>query len=169
MFAGGAFVGVLVVAAVALTLLQREQSFEVGTPERAVQDFLKAYTDEQFGSVYDLWAEDLRQDCGRDEYVQHSVGSGGRLDDSRIRLTDTEYVGDDRERAVVLARETRVSSDGPFNTSEWYSQQRYELALEQGEWRFTEVPWPSAACPPDRLRGGMDGPNDPASARSMAG
>lgn len=167
MFAGAAFVGVLIVAAVALTLLQREQSFEVDTPERAVQDFLKAYTDEHFGGAYDLWAGDLRRDCDRDEYVQHSVGSGGRLDDSRIRLTDTEYIGDNRQRAVVLARETRVSNDGPFSTSEWSNQQRYELALEQGQWRFTEVPWPSAACPPDRLGGGIK--SGPASTRPMAG
>ena len=108
LFAGGAFVGVLMVAAIALTLLQREQSFEAGTPERAVQDFLKAYDSEEFGRVYDMWSEELRQDCGRDDYVQQAVGSGGRLSDSRVRITDTEYVGNDRQLAVVLARETHV-------------------------------------------------------------
>ena len=154
--AGGVAVGALVVVAVALTLVQREQSFDDGTPERAVQDFLKAYLDEDFGGAYDLWSEELRRDCGRDEYVQHSVGSGGRLEDSRVRLTETQYVGDDRGRAVVLARETRVSNDGPFNTSEWSNRQRYALALEQGQWRFTETPWPSTGCPPDRLPRGPD-------------
>ena len=160
MIAGAAFVGVLIVAAIGLTLLQREQSFEDGTPEKAVQDFLKAYTAEDFGRVYDLWAEELRRDCSRDEYIQQAVGSGGRLSDSRVRLTDTEYVGEDGQRVVVLARETRVTGDGPFSTSESSNRHRYTLAFEQGEWRFTEVPWPSSGCPPakprsrtDRLRG----------------
>ena len=30
-------------------------------PRRAVQDFLKAYTAEDFGRAYDLWAEELKQ------------------------------------------------------------------------------------------------------------
>ena len=51
MIAGAAFVGVLIVVAIVLSLLQREQSFEDGTPEKAVQDFLKAYTAEDFGRV----------------------------------------------------------------------------------------------------------------------
>ena len=169
MAAGAAFVGVLIVAAIALTLLQREQSFEDGTPERAVQDFLKAYDAEEFGRVYDMWSEELRQDCSRDEYVQQAVGSGGRLSDSRVRITDTEYVGDDRQLAVVLARETHVSGDGPFSTSEWSSRLRYALALEQGQWRFTEAPRPSSGCPPDQSRGRMDVPRGPDSSRPPTG
>ena len=160
MIAGAAFVGVLIVVAIVLSLLQREQSFEDGTPEKAVQDFLKAYTAEDFGRVYDLWAEELKQDCSRNDYIQQSVGRGGRLSDSRVRLTDTEYVGENGQRAVVLARETRVTGDGPFSTTESSIRQRYTLALEQGEWRFTKVPWPSSGCPranplsgTDRLRG----------------
>jgi hypothetical protein len=158
MIAGSVFVGVLIVAAIGLSLLQREQSFEDGTPEKAVQDFLKAYTAEDFGRVYDLWAEELRSDCSRDEYIEQSVGSGRRLSDSRVRLTDTEYVGEDGQRVVVLARETRVTGDGPFSTSESSIRQRYTLALEQGEWRFTETPWPSSGCPPANLRSGIDRP-----------
>ena len=169
LFAGAAFVGVLIVAAVVLTLLQREQSFEDGTPERAVQDFLKAYDAEDFGRVYDAWSEELKRDCSRDEYIQHSVGSGGRLSDSRVRITDTEYVGDDRGIAVVLARETHVSGDGPFSTSEWSNQLRYALALEQGQWRFTEVPRPSSGCPPDKLGSRMDVPPGPGSSRPPTG
>ena len=169
LFAGGAFVGVLIVAAIALTLLQREQSFAVGTPERAVQDFLKAYDAEDFGRVYDMWSEELRQECGRDEYVQQAVGSGGRLSDSRIRITDTEYVGADRQRAVVLARETHVSGDGPFSTSEWSNQLRYALALEQGQWKFNETPRPSSGCPPDQSRGRTNGPPGPGSSRPTTG
>ncbi len=169
LFAGAAFVGVLVIAAIVLTLLQREQSFEAGTPERAVQDFLKAYDAEDFGRVYDMWSEELRQDCGRDEYVHQAVGSGGRLADSRVRITDTEYVGDDRQRAVVLTRETHVSGDGPFSTSEWSNEQRYSLVSELGEWKFTEAPWPSSGCPPDRSRSGMDGPRGLGQARPPAG
>ena len=169
MIAGAVFVGVLVVAAVALSLLQREQSFDDGTPEKAVQDFLKAYTAEDFGRVYDLWAAELRQDCRRDEYLQQSVGSGGRLSDSRVRLTDTEYVGDDRQRAVVLARETRVTGDGPFSTSESSNRQRYTLALELGEWRFTETPWPAHGCPPGNLRGRSDKPPGAGRPRPTAG
>lgn len=169
LFAGAAFVGVLIVAAIALTLLQREQSFADGTPERAVQDFLKAYDSEDFGRVYDMWSAELRQDCGRDEYVQQAVGSGGRLSDTRIRITDTEYVGDDRQRAVVLTRETHVSGDGPFSTSEWSNRQRYTLALERGQWKFTEVPSPSSGCPPDTSRSATDGTRGPDSSRPPAG
>ena len=169
MLVGAVFVGVLIVAAIALTLLQREQSFEEGTPEKAVQEFLKAYTAEDFGRAYDLWAEELKQDCSRDEYVQRSVGSGRRLSDSRVRLTDTEYVGEDGQRVVVLARETRVTGDGPFSTSESSIRQRYTLALEQGEWRFTEVPWPSGGCPRAIPRSGIDSPRGTAYSRPTTG
>ena len=169
MIAGASFVGALIVATIALTLLQREQSFEDGTPERAVQDFLKAYDAEDFGSVYDAWADGLRSDCDRDEYLQHAVGSGGRLSDSRVRITDTEYVGADRGRAVVLARETHVSGDGPFGTSEWSNRHRYALALEEGRWRFTEVPWPSSGCPPDEPRSRTDGSRGAGPSRPAAG
>jgi hypothetical protein len=169
MIAGATFVGVLIVVAIVLSLLQREQSFEDGTPEKAVQDFLKAYTAEDFGRVYDLWAEELRSDCSRDEYIEQSVGSGRRLSDSRVRLTDTEYVGEDGQRAVVLARETRVTGDGPFSTSESSIRQRYTLALEQGEWRFTEVPWPSGGCPRANARSETDRPPGTASSRPPTG
>ena len=169
MIVGAGFIGALIIASIALTFLQREQSFEDGTPEKAVQDFLKAYTAEDFGRAYDLWGGELKQDCSRDEFIQQSVGSGGRLSDSRVRLTDTEYVGEAGQRAVVLARETRVTGDGPFSTSESSNRQRYTLALEQGEWRFTEVPWPSPGCPRANPLSGTDRPRGTGHSRPPAG
>ena len=145
---GAAFVGVLLVASAVLVLIQRQQTFAPGTPARAVQDFLRAYTDEDFDRVYELWAEELGQDCTRDEYIEAVVGRDVKLSDNRITVTDTEYVGETEERAVVLVRVSRTTDAGPFKTSESDHRQRYTLALEQGEWRFTQVPWPSAGCSP---------------------
>ena len=141
---GATFVGVLLVASIVVALVQKEETFSEGTPERAVQLFLEAAKDESFQAAYDMLSDDLKESCAFDEYVEQLVGLDARLRDTRLTVKETKDLGEDK--VIVVVRVTRISSDGPFRTSEDDRTQRYTLGLEQGKWRFTQYPWPANSC-----------------------
>ena len=142
---GGAFVVVLLVAAVAVALTQREEPLTEGTPERTVQQYLTAIQDDDFRVAHDLLSEKLRAECSIEEFASEAYGyRKTELSSSRVTLEDTKHLDG---TAVVIARVTQVRGNGPFGTSEYSQRHPYSLTQEEGDWRFSDYPWPHYGCP----------------------
>ena len=137
------FLAVLLIASIVLALTSRETEFAPGTPERAVQDLLRAAESDDIEAAYAMLSEELRGKCELKNFAD-----GGRYhsrDDRDIRATlqDTRVVDD---ITFVNVRVTRFRSSGPFDSGESTYDRRFELTQENGEWKFTEYPWPYDYC-----------------------
>ena len=152
---GAALVAVLLVASIVVALVEQEEALPEGTPERTLQRFLLAVEDEDFRAAYDLLSAQLKQICAFEEFAGTAYGGKAELRNSRVTLEDTRYLDG---TALVIARVTRISSSGPFGTSEWSHDEHYRLILEEGEWRFTEYPWPHYGCTVSRVEVPLDVP-----------
>ena len=147
------FVGVLLTASIVLALTQREDEFAEGTPERAVQRFLIAARDQDFSTAHALLSEARRQECPIEDLIGTPYGGKQDLENSRVTLEDTKDLDDGG--AVVIARVTRISSSGPFGTSESSSERRFTLSQEDGEWRLTGGPLAVLRLPAPTLAGAL--------------
>ena len=140
---GALFVGALLIASIVVALLEKEEPLPQGTPEAAVQAFLRALGDEDLETAYNLLSGKLKQDCTLSEFFGMSRYEEGRLKEDRIVLEGTRMVDD---TAFVTVRVTRVHSPGLFGPSEASFEPRFVLRQEDGEWRFSEYPWPFFHC-----------------------
>ena len=153
---GGVFLAVLLVASIVVGLTQRTTDLPEGTPERAVQLFLRAIEEEDFKSAYSVLSEETQRECN----IEHFVGAGFRperlMKDSRVTLKNTRLLNG---TAVVEARVTQIGSNEPFGASEWSHEERFTLKQESGEWRLSEYFWPRIGCtgpfPDERVRRAM--------------
>ena len=140
---GGAFLGVLVVASIVVAILEGEESFAEGTPEAAVQSFLRAVEADDFELAYGLLLEELREDCTVEEFAAGNINVGERMKDSRVTLEGTTTVKDTVFVSVLVSR---FRTNEPFGTSESSFKQRFSLRQDADQWRFTEYPWPFSQC-----------------------
>ena len=136
----GVLLGGLLIAAVAVALLEKEDSLPEGTPEAAVQSFLLSLEDEDYNASYDFLSAELKQDCEIDDLFG---SSGDRPKSDRITLDKTTFVDG---TALVTVMVTQFRGSGPFGASESSYPQRFSLQQEQGEWKFKEYPWPLFRC-----------------------
>ena len=139
-----AFLSVILIASVVLALTADEAEFTPGTAEHAVQTLLRAAVANDIETAYDMLSAELQVEC---ELQRFAGGEGYRYSDDReIRatLSDTDVIGG---VTFVDVQVTEFYSDGPFNSSELSSDRRFALRQENGEWKFTEYPWPYNFCP----------------------
>ena len=143
---GGAVILVaLLVVSVIVALLDREDTQPEGTPQRAVQLFLEAVQQEEFELAYSFLSEELKEECTVEKFVGGNFPKRDRLRDDRVTLESTATV---KETVFVTVRVTQFRGSGPFGASESSFEQRFALRQEEGQWRFTEYPWPFFRCGP---------------------
>lgn len=138
-----AFLVALLIASIALALTSRETEFAPGTPERAVQDLLRAAEDDDIETAYSLLSRKIHATCTLEEFID---SSGLRYDDERdirVTLRDTKLIND---TALVSVEITQFYGDDPFDTSEMTYDQNFTLQQENGKWKFTVYPWPYEYC-----------------------
>ena len=140
---GAAFLAALLVASVIVVLVETETQLEEGTAEAAVQGFLKAVETDDFKLAYSFLSKELKADCPLEEFFGGSRFPERRLKGDRITLEDTTAVGD---AVFVTVRVTSFQSREPFGPSESSFEQRFTLVQDEGEWRFTDYPWPFFRC-----------------------
>lgn len=137
-----AILAVLLIASIVLALTSRETEFPPGTPERAVQDLLRATENDNIEAAYGMLSADLLEKCQLKDYADRSY----RFDDDRdIRATLREAKIIDGVTFVEV-RITEFYGGGPFDSGESSYNRRYALRQEDGEWKFTEYPWPYDYC-----------------------
>ncbi len=140
-----AAVGGVIAAAVAISVLVAafaggEQEFPADSPEAAVQGYLRAIADEDSEAAFAFLSTELLEGCGEIPREAVTQRGNGRF---RAVLTDTVEREDTTEVVVDI---TEVYGDDPFGGGEYDFEQTFFLTRENGEWRFTEAPWP-LYCP----------------------
>ena len=142
---GGAFLVVLLVASIIVALLEREEPLTAGTPEAAVQQFLRAAEAEDLALAFDSLSAALQEECSLQEFGGRGYPTRNQLGDARITLEKSQVVDD---TAFVTVRISQFRGSGPFGTSESTFEQRYSLMREDGDWKIAEYPWPFFNCGP---------------------
>ncbi len=138
----GAFLAVLLVASVVVALIDKEQTFPEGSPERAVQMFINGIEDEDYAVAHQLLSDELQEGCTLETLVARTWQKD-RIKNSRVTLDDTTVTED---TTIVAARVSTIGNSGPFGSSESSFEVRYTLKQIDGEWRFTSDPWPNFGC-----------------------
>lgn len=140
---GGATLGLLFIASVVVTFTQDEASFNPGSPEAVVQDYLNALDSEDFESAYQALSPELRAECAVDEMFGGRIAWNQDVIDGRITLEDTQELGDTTFVTVKIAR---LSGGGLFGPSEYDFEERFALKQFDGRWKFSQEPWPFPGC-----------------------
>ena len=140
-----AFLGTLLITSITFALLSEETVFEPGTPERAVQDLLRAAEDDDIEAAYGMLSEELQEKCTLQGFLDADATSFSlNYEDIRATLLDAKTIGD---TTFVGVRITQFYGGGLFDDrGEASYNKRYELRQEGGEWKFTEYPWPYDYC-----------------------
>ncbi len=142
---GGAFLVILLVVSIIVALLEREEPLTAGTPEAAVQRFLRAAETEDLSIAFNSLSAALREECSLEEFGGRSYPTRNQLGDARVTLEKSQVIED---TAFVTVRISQFRGSGPFGTSESNFEQRYSLLREEGDWKFAEYPWPFFNCGP---------------------
>lgn len=135
----GLGLGMLVIAAAVVAVVRQPASFEPGTPEAVVQQYLEAVIAEEPEAAWALLTPRLQARCTVDDLERRSY----RRDRGRIVLVDSS-VRD--ETARIQLKFTAAFSDGAFGIDEYSHQERFDLRLVDGKWRISESPWPFYWC-----------------------
>ncbi len=142
---GGAFLVILLVVSIIVALLEREEPLTAGTPEAAVQQFLRAAESEDLAVAFYSLSAALQEECSLEEFGGRSYPTRNQLGDARVTLEKSQVIDD---TAFVTVRISQFRGSGPFGTSESTFEQRYSLLKEEGEWKIAEYPWPFFNCGP---------------------
>ena len=140
----GAVIAVLVVASVLVAVFGgsgKTATFPGDTPEGVVQRYLQALEDNDSQAAFDYLGAELQEGCTLLEFRNQTNWIADQ--DHRIVLEGTELL---ETQTLVMVRISQIRTDPPFSTSESSFRQGYTLEQQNGDWRFTEPPWPLSFC-----------------------
>lgn len=142
---GGAILGLLLVASVVVAVLQNEAEFAPGSPEAAVQAYLRSLHEDDFQAVHDALSPELRDKCSIEDMFSGRYPGQRRsvLEDKRITLEGAKTLG---ETTFVTVRIVELRSDGLFGPSGYDYDETFTLEQFDGHWKFSENPWPHFDC-----------------------
>ena len=100
---------------------------------------------DDFELAYSFLSKELKEECTVEEFVGGNFPKRDRLRDDRVTLESTATV---KETVFVTVRVTQFRGSGLFGASESSFEQRFALRQKEGQWRFTEYPWPFFRCGP---------------------
>ena len=145
LIAGGAILGLLLIASVVVAVLQNEAEFAPGSPEAAVQTYLRALDEDDFQAVHDALSPELQEQCSIEDMFGGRYVSQRRsaLEDKRITLEGARTLD---ETTFVTVRIVELYSDGLFGPSGFDYDETFTLEQFDGHWRFSENPWPRFDC-----------------------
>ena len=152
---GGVLLGVLLIGSIVVSLSNDEDVFEPGTPEYTVQQYLLHIEQGDFEMAHSNLSPDLQSECSVEELFKQLSGRLDRLDDNRITLESVQLVG---ETTSVTVEVHEFRRGDLFGSSEWSHEHRFFLRQIDGEWKFTDLPWPLFRCDVDDQDGGSPAP-----------
>lgn len=134
-------IGVVLAAAIAVAatvaaLRGNEQEFEAGTPERTVQEYLRAIEDRDATAAFAFLAPSLLSRCDPPREMVTQRGSGTSI---RATLDETKISG---TTATVRVQVSETFRDSPFSGGDFKQSVVFELEQVDGAWRFSQMPWP---------------------------
>lgn len=127
--------GALVVLTIVLLAVRSPASFEPGTPEHTVQQYLQAVLDGDERRAATYFSEESR--CSAEDFRY-----GTPVRNVRITLVDSEDFGDEAEVTVrIRFDETAIDRLASYDREEFF-----RLASEGGEWKLVGEAWPIYFC-----------------------
>lgn len=132
----GALVAVAVLVTVALVVAGGTETFEPGTPEAALQQFIEAGLDGDETTMLALLTPQHRARC---EEELDQFGRWGYDDGYRVELESVAVDGDEAELRVEFRNTNR---DDVFGGSGWSFEERYDLVRVGDEWLIDRAQWP---------------------------
>jgi hypothetical protein len=132
MLAIGAFVAILVAAAVVLAI-QPPKSFDADTPEGAAQRYYNAVLDGDDDLASTYMTDDLNDSCGR-EFRYFDKG-----EDARIVIVSSTIEDEQAELEVTIELSY---GDGPFGGGSYDQDETMRLERHGDRWLITEPTWP---------------------------
>lgn len=140
---GGVMLGILIVASVVAAVLQKEAEFEPGSPEAAVQGYLRAIEEGDLQTAYDLLSPELQESCSVEGMFSEVGDHWPRLEDERVTLEEVRAINDVTIVEVNIAGFRNI---GLFGPSEYGWDESFALRRIDGEWKFSQAPWPHFSC-----------------------
>jgi hypothetical protein len=136
-------IAIAVVAGIAVTTLAAgERTYPEGSPERTVQDYLRAVSKRDVLGATSYLTPELQTRCEktpRDAIMNRTSTS--------IRATlDRATIRADRQAEVHVRLTEAYNADSPFSDGGVTSTQVFLLTQSGGQWRFGDPPWP-LYCP----------------------
>ena len=125
---------VVVIALIAVFARGGVAQYAADTPEGVVQRYTQAVVDDDVTAALDYLVPEVADSCD-------PVTSG--TDDLRVSLLETTE-RDDTARVRVLV--VTVYGSGPLGSSEYESEEVFELVKTGGDWLIETVPWSLAIC-----------------------
>lgn len=140
--AGG--IALAVIAGIAVTVVAGgERRYAEGTPERTVQDYLRAVNDHDATAALAFLSPAATAQCA--DLPRDSITNRGS---SSIRATLDRTTLRDTTAEVRVRITESYGSSGPFGNGESTMTQTFTLVQAQGQWRFSDAPWPLYCAKP---------------------
>lgn len=139
-----ATVAVVAVLAIALAGARQPADLPPGSPEAAVQAYLRAVADRDRAAIRDSLTEELSEDCERENGER--LPFAGEEPAFEADLLETREVDDDT--VEVRVRITELSGEPPFGGGGYDHTQVFVLERPDGRWGIAEAGWPYDLCPP---------------------
>ena len=134
----GAVVGLAVLVTVALLATSGTETYEPGTPEAALQDFLEAGIDGDSDAMFSLLTAESRAACenardrNRFDDVTYSEGLHAELKEMTVTGST----------ATAKVRFHQSSGNDPFDNSTWSYDEQFRLEHVDGAWLIDRGGWP---------------------------
>ena len=125
---------------VALVTSREEATLPAGSPEGAVQRYLRALEEKDYRGAYAYLSTSAQRQCTIEQFIK--VTSYRELEDAEMILEDTQVLDDS---AIVTARVTVFDPSDVFDPNEYSYTETFDLTREGGEWRMS---WEDYRCPP---------------------
>jgi len=133
-------IGLLVVVALAVVFSQGEPArLAADTPGGVVQRYSAAVLDGDETAAAGYLSAAALAGCDRSASADPST-----TDDIRITLVDTTERDTSADVRVLIV--TSYGS-GPFGSSEYESEDAFDLVRVDGDWLIDEAPWQLTVCP----------------------
>ena len=123
---GGTLLGLLLIASVAISVSRGEAEFDPGSPEFAVQRYVRALVSEDLDAAEALWSPSLKEDCSFEAFALDAGRGLDRLSEARITLEETRVVG---QTTVLTVGVVRTTGGGIFGPSEY--ERSYDFGVRK--------------------------------------
>ena len=140
---GGVILGILIVASVVAALLQKEAEFETGSPEAAVQAYLRVLDEDDFQAAYQSLSPELQDRCSIEDMFGDMDIHSWRPEGKRITLEEVRTLND---TTFVEIRIAGFRDSGMFGPSEYDFSESFALQMFDGEWKLSQNPLPHFQC-----------------------
>ncbi|MBI4201087.1 MAG: hypothetical protein HY531_02210 [Chloroflexi bacterium] len=124
----------------------KERALPEDSPEGVVQRFLLAMQAGEYKKAYDYLGSKLRSTCAYDRFLEQRPQ--GQIEEIQAALSGTRSF-DDRVEVKIVVTQFRTSGPflAPFGSPANSFPETYILLREDGQWRFSQIPWPLYWCP----------------------